>query len=168
MERLRRAVPSVLRYLLSHAGWIIVGMLLASAPALAAEVMVATPDEIVWVDVPGLSGVKRAMLQGNPALRGPFTVRVKFPSNYRGLPHSHSDDRILTVLSGTWFEGFGTELDPEKATAMPPGTFLFVPADQMHFDLVGAEQAIVQISGTGPSTTTYFNPADDPANKHKQ
>jgi len=167
METLRRETTSVLRCL-SRSVLIILAMLLATAPALAAEVMVAVPDEINWVDVPGLPGIKVARLQGNPALRGPFTLRVKFPSNYRGMPHSHSDDRTVTVISGTWAEGFGTQFDPEKATAMPPGTFLIVPADQMHFDLVGAEETIVQISGTGPSKTTYFNPADDPANKQKQ
>lgn len=136
--------------------------------AHAEDHAVIIPDKINWVDVPSMPGVQSALILGSPGKPGPYTLRAKFPPNYQLGPHTHTDTRILTVISGTWAEGFGEQLDKGTATPMPIGSIAIIPANEVHFDIVGAEGAIIQVTGTGEAHTAYRNPEDDPQNKYKK
>ena len=66
-------------------------------------------------------------------------------------PHTHPDDRTYTVISGTWYVGFGTKFDESKLIALPAGSYYTEPAGVPHFVLIKDEGVVVQITGTGPS-----------------
>src|SRR5438045_3545287 len=58
--------------------------------AMADHVMV-TPSELKWTDGPPSlpAGAKMAVLEGDPAMAGPFTMRVKMPAGYKIAAHFH-------------------------------------------------------------------------------
>jgi quercetin dioxygenase-like cupin family protein len=66
-------------------------------------------------------------------------------------PHTHPDNRTYTVISGTWYVGFGTEFDESKLIALTAGSFYTEPAGVPHFIAIKDEGTIVQIGGTGPT-----------------
>lgn len=117
-----------------------------------------TPEEIkLGIDPsrPGAMGL--ATLAGDLAKPGPYAVRIRLPSQIKVLPHTHPDDRFVVVMSGTVNFGYGEQFDPAKMRAMPPGSFFIEPARTPHFAWVQGEDAIVQVSGFGPSATAYLS-----------
>src|SRR2546430_11084621 len=52
-------------------------------------------------------------------------------------PHYHDQDRYVTVIKGTWYVALGPDAatyDPNKMTPMKPGSFVFHPANGIHYD----------------------------------
>jgi hypothetical protein len=129
----------------------------------ATHVMIASPEELVWGPAPpGLPpGSKLALLAGNPAVAGPYTIRAWMPDGYKVMPHWHPTDENLTVLSGTLHVGMGDTFDAAKATKLGPGAFAVMEKQMRHWSWTEGE-TVVQIHGTGPFSITYVNPADDP------
>ncbi len=78
------------------------------------------------------------------------------------MPHSHPDERIYTVLAGTWFIGLGETFDSEQLEAFAPGAAYVVPAGTAHFHWARSGASVVEIAGVGPTSTDYVNPRDDP------
>jgi uncharacterized RmlC-like cupin family protein len=103
-----------------------------------------------------------AVLSGDPGKSGPFTVRLKFPANYKIAAHQHPTYEAVTVLSGEFHIGMGDKLDEAKSQALGPGGFVFLPEKMNHFAFSGGE-TVVQINSEGPFALTYVNPADDPS-----
>ena len=120
-----------------------------------------TAKELKWG--PGrVPGQELAPLVGDGTKPGPYVQRVKFPANYTLQAHSHPEDRTYTVISGTWYVGYGDKLDPAKLKALPSGSFHTEPANVSHFVVTKDEGAIVQITGTGPTATKFVDPAHAP------
>ena len=46
--------------------------------------------------------------------------------------------------------------------ALPPGSFYTEPSDRSHFAETRDSDVVVQITGVGPSSTRYIDPASDP------
>ena len=71
--------------------------------------MALTPSEMKWSGQGGLSlpGLEQTVLIGDPNKPGPYTVRLKFPAGFKVAPDTHPDLREVTVLSGTWYTGYG-------------------------------------------------------------
>ncbi|MDQ4121388.1 MAG: cupin domain-containing protein [Acidobacteriota bacterium] len=116
------------------------------------------PQDLKWNSIPALpKGVEVANLLGDPNEKtvAPWAARIKFPANVKLMPHSHSDTRYLTVLSGTYYQGVSERFDEKSARAFPPGSFLIVPAGVKHFVWAKEGEVIVQESGTSPSETIY-------------
>jgi quercetin dioxygenase-like cupin family protein len=82
---------------------------------------------------------------------------VKFPKGRIVQAHSHPDDRTYTVLSGTWYIGWGDVYDSDKLIALPAGSFYTEPAGVPHFVSTPDGEAIVQITGTGPTAVDYVD-----------
>lgn len=116
------------------------------------------PEEIVWQDRPGYDGVKFATLQGDPSKPGLYVIRAKFSPGTMTRPHWHPEDRVVVVVSGTWYTGEGDTFDPDKAVALKPGSFMLHPGKAHHYDGAKNEEVIVQIVGIGPSATTLVHP----------
>jgi hypothetical protein len=76
--------------------------------------------------------------------------------------HSHRDDRMATVVSGTWYFGYGDRFEAKSLKKLPPGSVYSEPGARNHFARTDKDSVIVQISGYGPTDTRYFNPADEP------
>jgi quercetin dioxygenase-like cupin family protein len=116
-----------------------------------------TIDELKWK--PGrVPGHEIAPLSGDSTKPGPYVERVKFPPNTISQPHSHPDDRSYTVISGTWYVGYGDKFDPSKLKALPPGSYHTEPANVTHFSVIKEEGVIVQITGSGPTATRFVRP----------
>ena len=129
----------------------------------AATMKHVAPTEIQWRDAPNMSGIKVAVLSGDPRQAGPYTIRVKFSPGAMSRPHTHPEERLVTVISGTWYAGAGEKFDPEITVPMPTGSFVTHFPGKPHFDGAKTEEVIVQISGIGPSATNYVHPEDAPA-----
>ena len=123
-------------------------------------------DELQWQEGPsGLpSGAKIAILAGDPAKEGPFTVRIMFPENYKIAPHWHPTVEHVTVLDGTLYMGTGEKLDMNSATMLSVGGFAVMPAKFNHYAFTKGK-TVIQLHSTGPFQINYINAADDPRNK---
>lgn len=120
------------------------------------------PDQMEWVDNPRVPGLGLSKIVGDAKKPGPFVHRVKFPKGRVVQAHSHPDDRTYTVLSGTWYIGWGDNYDEAKLTALPAGSFYTEPAGVPHFISTPDGEAIVQVTGTGPTAVSYVDPAHAP------
>ena len=120
-----------------------------------------TTEELSWR--PGrVPGHEIAALMGDSSKAGPYVERVKFPANSTSQAHSHPEARAYTVISGTWYVGYGDKLDPAKLKALPAGSFYTEPANVSHFSQIKEDGVIVQITGTGPTATRFVDPAHAP------
>lgn len=118
--------------------------------------------DLAWQDVPSLpKGAKIAVIEGPMNESVPFTVRLKFPGNYRIPPHFHPGVERVTVISGTFSMGLGETFDEKNATALRPGDMMIMQPKTAHFAKTKGE-TVVQLHGTGPWGVTYVNPGDDP------
>jgi len=86
---------------------------------------------------------------------GLYTILLRVPPHTRIAAHSHTDDRIATVVSGTWYFGYEREFDTARLQALPPGSFYTEPPGKAHFAETRDRPVMVQISGVGPTGTTY-------------
>jgi len=109
-------------------------------------------------------GAKLAVLEGDPAKDGPFTMRLMMPDGYRIPPHTHPKVEHVTVITGTFNLGMGEKFDQTAGRELPAGTFGFWPAGMKHFAWAKGE-TIIQLHGIGPWTINYLNAADDPRQK---
>lgn len=147
---------------------------LACAACLASVACAAGPDaghrmieakDLKWADVPSLpAGAKIAVIEGPMNEAVPFTVRLRFPENYRIPAHVHPAAERVTVLSGVFYMGLGDRLDAAKAMPLGVGGVMIMEPNTPHFALT-REETVVQLHGTGPWGITYINPADDPRKK---
>ena len=76
--------------------------------------------------------------------------------------HAHRDDRMATVVSGTWQFGYGDRFDEGALKTLPAGSVYSEPGQMNHFARTGTEPVLVEISGFGPTDTQYVNSADAP------
>ena len=127
--------------------------------------MMVTPKDLTWADVPSLPpGAKIAVIEGPMNEAKPFTVRLKFPANYKIPAHSHPAIEHVTVISGTFNMRTGDKLDPKQTKALSAGSVAIVQPKTNHFGWTKTE-TIVQLHGVGPWGVTYVNPSDDPRKK---
>lgn len=125
--------------------------------------MLVTPDEIQWAEAPSLpSGAKVAVLEGDPAGDGDFTLRVSFPPGFTIPLHTHPTVERVTVLEGTFYLGIGDTVDRDKAEALPAGSLAVMDSGVVMFGYTGEEPTVIQVNGTGPWGVDYVNPEDDP------
>ncbi len=123
-------------------------------------------DDLKWGDAPPFlpPGAKAVVLAGDPAKEGEFTLRLKFPKDYKVPAHWHPTSEHVTVISGSFHIGTGDKLDPAAGKELKAGGFTLLPAKTHHFAWA-SEETIVQVHGMGPFAINYLNPDDDPRNK---
>src|SRR5215510_435734 len=105
--------------------------LAVAAPTLAQSAHLVVPaDKVQWGPAPPIlpAGAQIAVLEGNPAEKGPVVMRLKFPAGYNIPAHWHSMTERITVLSGAFHVGMGDKLDRQKTQTLEPGGFLSLPA----------------------------------------
>jgi hypothetical protein len=129
-----------------------------------------TPQEILAAKATGpsapgssnLSAVKVIVIHGDPSKTGLYTILLKVAPNTKIPAHLHPDERIGTVVSGTWYFGYGDVFAQSDLKKLPVGSVYSEVKDQNHFAMTKNEPVVVQITGYGPSGVTYINPQDDP------
>jgi len=130
-----------------------------------------TPGEIKWpstgpvVGTSGVAGMQTISLKGDPTRPGLYTIRFRVPPNTKIMAHSHKDDRSGVVLSGVWYFGYGREFNEAALKQLPAGSFYTEPPAADHFAMTKDQEAIVEITGYGPSSTTYVDPKNEPTKK---
>src|SRR5262252_7903282 len=102
-----------------------------------------TPSEIPWpagastgtalVGSSGASGIQTVTLKGDPTKPGLYTILLRVGPNTRIEAHAHPDDRVATVLSGSWYFGYGRQFDEKGLKALPSGSFYTEPPGMDHF-----------------------------------
>ena len=150
-------------------------LIVLSGAALAAQgggEMRITPTEVKWpapaaggVGTSGVSGTQTVVLKGDPTKPGLYTMALRVGPNTKIEAHAHPDDRVATVISGTWYFGYGAKFDESALKALPAGSVYTEPPNANHFALTRGEGVTIQITGTGPSGTAYVDPANDPARR---
>jgi len=103
----------------------------------------------------GVSGIQTRILQGDPTQTGLYTIQLFVPANTQIEAHVHPDDRVATVISGTWYFGYGSVFDKKKLKALPSGSFYTEPSQVAHFARTGKDAVVIQITGYGPTGTEY-------------
>jgi hypothetical protein len=124
------------------------------------------PDEIKWGTFAAYPpGVGLAVLVGDPAKPGPFTIRVRVPGGVKMAPHHHPEDRVYTVISGIFYIGLGQEFDEARLTAYAPGSVVVLPGDQPHFHWARSGEYVTQVTALGPLGMEYVDSGNDPRNR---
>ena len=132
------------------------------------EMRIHTPASIEWKDGPPSlpPGARFAVLEGDPTKEGPFTMRLSLPDGFRIPPHWHPKTERVTVISGTFNMGMGSQFRTEGANRMTAGTYGYWEAGLHHFAWSEGE-TVVQLHGIGPWQINYVNPDDDPRMRKK-
>jgi pimeloyl-ACP methyl ester carboxylesterase len=109
-----------------------------------------------------VAGIRTVVMKGHPDRAGLYTIMLHVPANTRIAAHDHPDDRVATVVSGTWYFGYGERFDSSALKALPPGSYYTEPPDRLHFAETRDGPVVLQITGFGPSATEYADPRSDP------
>ena len=117
-------------------------------------ISIQLPNQIKWVKNAN-GGAEQAVLVGDPAKPGLYVVLQKWLPHNNSRPHSHPNDRYITVLKGTWWVNTGANYDPDGMKPVPAGSYVVHYGKEMHYDGAKDEECILQIVGIGPAN----NPA---------
>lgn len=131
-------------------------------PSAAAASTASSPQQnVVWSPAPPVfpPGAEIAILQGDLSKAEPFTLRLRFPNGYKIPPHTHPTAENVTVLSGTFLAGMGTQFVESDLHEFNRDDFISVPADHAHYAMARG-LTVVQLHGIGPVVITYVNPID--------
>jgi quercetin dioxygenase-like cupin family protein len=130
------------------------GILLCSLGSLRAAqldpkaINIKLPKDIKWT---ANGANEQAVLLGDPSKPGLYIVLTKWPPHRNSRPHSHPNDRYITVLKGTWWVNTGSNYDPDGMKPVPEGSYVVHYAGQMHYDGAKDEECILEIVGMGPA-----------------
>jgi quercetin dioxygenase-like cupin family protein len=95
------------------------------------------------------AGTQMLRLEGNPAEKGVFTMRLRLPAGARLQPHWHPREERVTILSGLARVGFGDSFDESTMATFGPGSFYLNPPKSHHYVWI-VEETEMQLTGTGP------------------
>jgi hypothetical protein len=109
------------------------------------------PDQFEWNGGPG-SASRTAALFGDPSKPGLYVQVTKRGPNDWSQPHSHPNERFITVLAGTFLIGTGAKFDKNNTVAVGPGGVVHDIPNQMHYDGTGPEGATLEFIAMGPAT----------------
>ena len=127
------------------------GAVAVSAVGQRATPTVVNPEKLTWNSIPVVPGVDGATVVGNPAARAPYVVFARYRAGVKVAPHSHPDQRIVTVLSGTFYAGHGVKFDESKLKALKPGTVMIIPANAPHYGWAKDGPVLLEETGFGPT-----------------
>lgn len=131
-----------------------IGVLVSGAGVALAEegLRGLLPADIRWEQRRVSPDVFYAGIYGEPAQPGPYAFRVRAQAGHSLPPHTHPDERTVTVLSGTYWSGVGETFDEAKLEVFPAGSFYVIPAGVPHFSAVLEGEVEFQEAGVGPSS----------------
>lgn len=116
--------------------------------------MIVMPDATKWMTAKSgpMAGVEMAVLTGNPAKAGPYSIRIRVKDGAKIPPHYHKEVENVTVISGTFLVGIGdTMAAPDKMKALPPGAYVSLPPNLHHYAMAKGE-TVIQLDAIGPQT----------------
>lgn len=125
-------------------------------PVRAAEpdpkaVSITLPDHINWKK--GAAN-DTAVIQGDPSKPGIYIQLLRWHAGNMSRPHSHSQERYIYVISGTWWIGTGPHYDPDSTYPVNAGTYVIDRPNELHYDGAKDADCVIYLVGMGPVTTT--------------
>lgn len=129
-----------------------------AAPAAAEEpaaTAIVSPEKLKWNPTP-FPGVTVAVIAGNLTGSGMYAMMAKYAAGAKPVPHTHPDQRVVTVISGTYYSGSGTEFDESKLKPITAGTTIVIPANAPHYALAKDGETVLLEVGTAPSGTNIW------------
>jgi quercetin dioxygenase-like cupin family protein len=150
--------------------FVLVGCSSSPPPGAHSAELRLTPTELeaqgasraVAAGTSAVDGIQTSFVTGNPQAAGIYTIMLRIPPHTTIAAHSHPDDRVATVVSGTWQFGYGSRFDAEKLRSLPPQSYYTEPPAVAHFARTGAEPVVLLITGYGPTGTSYVDAQNDP------
>jgi hypothetical protein len=106
-------------------------------------------------------GARVAVLEGDPAEPGLFRFRLEMPDGYEVRPHYHPVSERIEVLEGILLLGMGREWDDGRLEPLAAGNHADLAAEEPHYARIKG-LTVIEVRTSGPFTTTWVNPADDP------
>lgn len=148
---------------LAWLSWVLACATAAAQTPPATSYLRVTQEQVRWSDNPALpAGVRTAVLYGDPRKSGLYVMQVSIPPHTRMPVHSHPDERIRTIISGTYYSAVGDAFEAAALLPFPAGTVSHVPIGVWQFAQTREEAAIFQIVGIGPTGIDYRTASDDP------
>ena len=124
----QRSLP--MKYITCFA--ILIGALVfGQAAAQTSQPLPIVAENLHWTTSP--SGAQVAWVVGVEKDPNLYLLRVKLPQGTKTSPHTHPDERIFMVLTGTLLVGFGEAFDETKLVPVPTGAAFVVPAGVPHY-----------------------------------
>src|SRR5215469_8534093 len=126
-----------------------------AVPASMAQdaMKVVTADELVWKEHPLFKEAQIVNVLGDPTKAETIILRVKFPPHFKVPPHTHPYSEVVTVLSGTYWNAMGDDM--EKGVMLKPGSVFVLPQNHVHRTWTTDEEVVLQINFTGPGGITF-------------
>ncbi len=112
-------------------------------------------DSLSWH--PSGTGIESAVVDGDPAGDGQFTIAFRFKAGALFAPHFHSGETRFVVIRGDMQLGFGDSVDTLHATTLHAGGLGVIPALAHHFEAAKTD-ALIVLFGPGPLRMTLVHP----------
>lgn len=149
---------TILALFLVAAGW--PGCATTRPQGDSAQMIRFSARDLRWSSHPALPGLPSIVMAGDPNKSGPYAMRVKLPANFKADPHWHTDEiRMITILSGILYFGYGDRFDESKLKALGPGSFFTEPKYMPHFAVTREDEVILQLDAVGPTGTVAVRAA---------
>ena len=113
------------------------------------------PTDLQFAPMP--NGTFQANVVGDVTKAGPYAARTRLPAALRIPPHFHREERIVLIMSGTLYVGYGERFDESTLTALPAGSVFTEPEKQPHFVWAKDGDVVLHVTGQGPSSTTWLD-----------
>ena len=131
----------------------------ASAAVAADNYSVPDPSHIVFTAPKDVkwkmgTGSDQAVIFGDPDKPGLYGILIRWHPGQFSRPHFHNTDRYAYVISGTWWVSSSDTYDLSKTYPMPAGSVVTDLANTVHFDGAKDGDALLELVGMGPVTTT--------------
>jgi len=146
MSLAKRLIPPAL--LAATAFFLVPGQAAEPDPKIISYIL---PDKIPWRIG---KNSDTATLEGDPSKPGVYIQMIRWHAGNTSRPHTHTTDRYIRVISGTWWMGWGPKYDPPGMFPVKEGTYVVHHANQIHYDGAKDEDCVLYIVGTGPLVTT--------------
>jgi quercetin dioxygenase-like cupin family protein len=90
-------------------------------------IVMKTPSELKWVDIPDTKGAQQAVVYGDPQ-KGANGSFAKFPAGTQIPLHTHTASGRSVVISGTMMEA----AEGQKPKELGPGSYFYLPGGMKH------------------------------------
>lgn len=126
--------------------------------------VIVTPEALAASFASGTG--RQRVLYGNPSQPGLYVIQLVWEPGSGSRPHTHNEARLINVLEGTWYVETGEAArtyNPDETTPVTAGTFIYEPANGIHYDMAKDQRVVVQIMGIGPVSTAQVPDPNAPA-----
>jgi hypothetical protein len=115
------------------------------------HIIFTPPKDIKWKVG---EGSDQAVIFGDPDKAGLYGILIRWHPGHFSRPHFHNSDRYAYVISGTWWVSSSDTYDLSNTYPMPAGSVVTDLANTVHYDGAKDGDALLELVGMGPVTTT--------------